>query len=257
MPFNLGFVRDDPALDAFDARAQKTFGVPTDPEVTHNREVYSPVVRAQGSSNFCVDFSGCYALEFAEATQAGIRPPPFSPYFSRWNSRDEANRVRNTGTQIRLFSGASKSVGVCSEDQLPFVDPADPESLAALRVRPHEDAFIEAGNHQTLQSYRIVDGDWNGVLAALTQGFVVQIGIPVYENFYGTGDDGIVPFSSGRLTGYHAVTVWDIDIVLGMEGVWFPNSWGKTWGKKGWGFLREEHIQKAEDLWVHSQIELT
>ena len=70
----------------------------------------------------------------------------------------------------------------------------------------------------------------------------VKIAISLYDSFYNTGSDGIVPLKSGNYKGGHGVACigWkkDTSAPLGYR-LKFINSYGENWGLNGYGYIAD------------------
>jgi hypothetical protein len=73
--------------------------------------------------------------------------------------------------------------------------------------------------------------DMNEMKQQLAENGPFEATMAVYVDFY-YYKSGVYEYSSGRLVGFHAVTVVGYD---DEEGYWIAkNSWGTTWGEAGW-----------------------
>lgn len=70
----------------------------------------------------------------------------------------------------------------------------------------------------------------------------VKISITMYESFYETGSDGIVPLKSGKFIGGHGMVVlgWkrDDSAPFGFR-LKFLNSYSEEWGENGYGYIAD------------------
>ena len=66
----------------------------------------------------------------------------------------------------------------------------------------------------------------------------VMIIVNIYDSFYNTGANGIVPLKSGALQGSHAMTIIGWTQINGVEYYVVQNSWGANWGDNGVCYIR-------------------
>jgi C1A family cysteine protease len=67
------------------------------------------------------------------------------------------------------------------------------------------------------------------------------VGVPVFSNWSTIGPDGVVPEPGGVLDGGHALLVVGYDDTT--ELFKFQNSWGTSWGKRGYGFFSYDYMK--------------
>ena len=67
----------------------------------------------------------------------------------------------------------------------------------------------------------------------------------VYENIRNAEKTGIIEYPSGKALGGHAVLLHDIIYIKNKPYIKFSNTWGKSWGDKGWGYLPIEMLREA------------
>lgn len=151
------------------------------------------------------------------------------------------------GSSLRGAMKGWNKHGVCGTDLWPW----DPNDLySSLTQERAEDAA-----NRPLGLYQRV----NHKDIALMHNALAEVGvivasalIPFGGWYYGTREDGIVPpvdRSNPFIApwGGHAITVVGFDA----EGFWFQNSWGKEWGKAGFGRLcYDDWLGYGMDAWV-------
>jgi len=78
----------------------------------------------------------------------------------------------------------------------------------------------------------------------------VATGMMWYESYRNIKVDGKLPLPDGKEIGGHAVRADKIDFKE--EKVWFPNSWGTSWGNKGYFYIpfKEFNQHNIWDCWV-------
>lgn len=78
---------------------------------------------------------------------------------------------------------------------------------------------------------------------------------PIYESFFKTGSDGIIPEPAGDLVGFHEMVAFGWN----RKNYWVgQNSWGSGWGHKGKYYYRKDYpIQEswAEEDYVYPESE--
>jgi Papain family cysteine protease len=107
--------------------------------------------------------------------------------------------------------------------------PSAPEKAHAVnwKLSGFADLAIQPSSTSTLTQQSIE--------AALAAGKPVVIGIPVYYNFFevGTASQGYYAGPSGPFEGNHAITA----LGYNPNGLVIENSWGTSWGNKGYATL--------------------
>ena len=119
--------------------------------------------------------------------------------------------------------------GVCAETTWPY-------DITQLPVQPPQVAYSEASQHQILL-YHAVPQDMYTYKACLAAGDVFTTGISVYSSFESdvVAQTGIVPMPDLGKDGFlggHGVLIIDYN---DEEQMWLGmNSWGESWGLKGY-----------------------
>lgn len=152
------------------------------------------------------------------------------------------------GTSIRYAMKVLNKIGVPTEDAWPYNDTVigEPKRWSHLIAR-----WGTIGSY-----YRIAS--LNAMKDALAKQGPVVIGMLCFAGIFGVGRDGVVPnpSSTERILGGHAVCAvgYDDDRKL----VKFKNSWGTGWGRKGYGYISYDYVNKyVIDSWVAMDHDVT
>jgi len=192
--------------------------------------------------------------ETPEAIAAAIKAS-FVPsrLFVYYNERVMIGTVNeDSGAVLRDGLKSVAKEGVCPEDMWPY-------DISRFRQRPPEECYREALNHQVI-SYRAVPQNLEQMKGCLAEGYPFVFGFSVYESFESpaVAKTGIVPMPkmSESMLGGHAV------IAVGYEDTkqWFivRNSWGDTWGDKGYCYMPYAYLINpglAADFWTIRLVE--
>lgn len=130
-------------------------------------------------------------------------------------------------------------IGVCNENVWPL-------NNTNINKEPSQAAFNNASEQKIMKAFHV--GATNEDLkAVLNAGYPVIISFPVYESFFETGKNGIVPLPKRgeKLIGGHAVLAvgYNENIII------CKNSWGTQFGDNGYFYLPYEHEQ-FHDRWA-------
>jgi C1A family cysteine protease len=142
------------------------------------------------------------------------------------------------GTYPRVALDVLSKVGVCQEALYPFPGP-----------HPRTQQMNHSAWGHRISSYARVTTLLDLKTALIAHGPCV-IGIDVYANFpmdnASRGRPGTVPLPAGNLIGGHAILLvgWTSDNYL-----IFRNSWGRTWGDQGNGYLPTSYPNLYADCW--------
>lgn len=172
--------------------------------------------------------------------------------FVYYNSRAaEGNASEDSGATNRTAISTTVSSGICRNEKWPY--------SRDLSTKPDSDAYTNAQKHKA----SVVVGISNTLYSlklALTNGFPVSLGIPVYDSFQSleTFKTGTIPdpTADDQLLGYHAVVVVAYDDAV--KRFTLLNSWSNKWPKansKGLFTLSYGYITKyAFDCWQIKQL---
>ena len=207
------------------------------------KEIYD-----QGQLGSCTGNAIAGAIEFLQMKQkaADIFTP--SRLFIYYNERVIEGSVNSdSGAQIRDGIKTVANQGACHEKIWPYV-------IAKFRAKPSKAAFADGAKHTAIQYQRLVQTltEMKGCLAS---GYPFVFGFTVYESFEGAdvAKTGVVPYpaSGEKVLGGHAVLAVGYDDAL--QRFIVRNSWGATWGMKGYFTIPYSYLTTStlsDDFWT-------
>lgn len=165
-----------------------------------------------------------------------------SRLFIYYNERVYINEVNeDSGANLRDGIKTLKTHGFCSENTWPY-------DISKFTKKPTAACYKEALPRKITKYLRIQTLD--EINQALAQGIPVVFGIPVYESFVtntvaSTGKVP-VPKANEEMLGGHALLV--VGYKAGKKIV--RNSWGASWGMKGYCEIPDAYMKQADDMWA-------
>jgi C1A family cysteine protease len=213
-----------------------------------------PQVYDQGQLGSCTANAIGAAHEFDQRLQDVKSAFTPSRLFIYYNERVTENTVNeDSGAMIRDGIKSIVKQGVCPETLWPYIVPR-------FTKKPPAPCYREALNHQVV-SYRRLVQSLTQMKGCLASGFPFVFGFSVYESFEADAvrRTGKVPMPSTdeRMLGGHAVLAVGYDDA-GKSFI-VRNSWGTTWGKKGYGrmpYAYLAHPDLAADFWTIRLVEV-
>lgn len=143
--------------------------------------------------------------------------------------------------------------GVCPEPQWPCV-------ISRFTRKLSKACYTAALNHQAI-SYRHLPQTLNQMKGCLASGFPFVFGFAVYESFESSDvtRTGNVPMPRAGevMLGGHAVIAVGYDDATKRFSV--RNSWGESWGKKGYCSMTYAYLTDgdlADDFWTIRTVEV-
>jgi C1A family cysteine protease len=245
---------------------------PTDaPPVAVDLRAHCSPIEDQGALGSCTANAGAGIIEYYERRAFG-RHLDASRLFLYKTTRNLMKMKGDTGAYLRTTIGAMVLFGVPPEEHWPYHDGPD-----QFDKEPPAFCYAFAQNYKAIQYYRhdlpsvTAAATLDRVKAHLAAGHPSMFGFTVYSSIETADARGAIPFPGPkeRILGGHAVVAVGYDDKLrientGNEGAGKPrrgpatsgallirNSWGRSWGDDGYGWLPYEYVTRglAEDFW--------
>jgi C1A family cysteine protease len=210
-----------------------------------------PPVYDQGDLGSCTANAIAAAYEF-DLIKQGIKDFMPSRLFIYYNERIlEGTVSEDAGAEIRDGFKTLNNIGVCTEKTLPYAP-------ARFSKKPSTKAFTEAKKHLVTCYSRLDNTNLATLKQCLAKGFPFVFGFTVYESFESdkVAKTGIVNMPGNEQTlGGHAV------ICVGyndkQKRFIVRNSWGESWGMKGYFTFPFEYMVNpnlCDDFWQMSLV---
>jgi C1A family cysteine protease len=203
-------------------------------------------VENQGGLNSCTGNALAGALEFLEKKDQ-VHFEDLSRLFIYYNERALEHSVQSDdGAAIRDGIKTLVKQGVCSEEKWPYDE-------AKWAAKPTPACYKQALKHQITSYSRLHTVD--EMRACLAEGYPFVFGFAVYESFESqevarTGVLGM-PGPTERVVGGHAVLGVGYDDAE--KRFLVRNSWGETWGMKGYFTMPYDYLASrdlSDDFWT-------
>jgi C1A family cysteine protease len=212
-----------------------------------------PPVYDQGQLGSCTANAIAGAFQFELMKQ---KLPSFNPsrLFIYYNERVlEGHPKTDSGAQIRDGVKSVATQGVCDETVWPYV-------ISKFAAKPVKKLYTLALKNQALQYTRLNNTVINELKTCLASGSPFVFGFTVYQSFEGdvVAKTGIVPMPAKNesVVGGHAVMAVGYDDSKNAFIV--RNSWGNSWGLKGYFYMPYAYITDnnlADDFWTITSVE--
>ena len=220
-------------------------------------------VEDQKSLGSCTANAGVGLLEYFES-RAFSNHVDASRLFLYKNSRKLAGITGDSGSYLRTTMAAMVLFGVPPEKYWPYTDKkpdfdADPDAFCY--------AFAE--NYKTIQYLRLdppstpANTLLDRIKTNLAAGLPSMFGFTVYDSIH-NAEAGKIPYpcNGEKVAGGHAVVAVGYDDSVEIKNpkcekttrgaLLIRNSWGKSWGDEGYGWLPYDYVLKglAVDWWT-------
>ncbi len=227
------------------------------------REWCSPI-KDQGNLGSCTANAASGIVEYFEKRAFGSYLDA-SRLFIYKVTRTLGHWVGDSGAEIRTTLGALVLFGVPPEEYWPYTD-AKPD----FDNEPTQFCFSFAENYKTISYFRhdpantSKDDILTSVKTNLAAGIPAEFGFTVYDSITQANESGKIPFPCGgeNVLGGHAIVAVGYDDNMDIQNtnpcgektsgaLLIRNSWGESWGDKGYGWLPYKYISEelAMDFW--------
>ena len=216
---------------------------------------YCPRVHEQGHPRTCTAHALAGAYQF-EQRRLKLKDFPPSRLFIYYNTMAVVRAKRRDGANLRAALKAVARHGVCPEKQWPFS-----LTRAAMARKPNRHAYQRAEHHKITRYERITQGRRSRaeflrlLKCRLAEGFPFMFAFLIHESFetLHVAKTGVMPLPKRgeRKRGWHAVMAVGYDDRRKM--VLVRNSWGWSWGIKGYFWMPYEFITNpavTADFWT-------
>lgn len=232
----------------------------TAPGVVDHTKAMTPV-KNQGSLGSCVGFSVTAMKEWQETREhlsevsMGKKDHrkgkvyDLSEAWLYWNCKKIDGIPNVEGTYIRSAMRVLQKIGVPCESAWPYNDKikGEPEHWGKL-----------------VAIWALIDSYWRvstveEMKVALINGPVV-LGIPCFDTIFYADETGLIayPRDPNKIYGGHALCAVGYNNSLYGGSIKVKNSWGKYWGKGGYGFIPYAYIRDfLWDAWASKDLSVT
>lgn len=207
-----------------------------------------PPVYNQGQINSCTANAIAAAMEFDDIKR-GVKPAKTpSRLFIYYNERVmEGDPGKDAGGQIRDGIKSVARQGVCLEQTWRYLK-------ANLLKKPPDVAYTRARRYKAVE-YQRMTHNLDELRSCLASGYPFVFGIKVFTSFQGAAVKKTgkldMPTKGEKAIGLHAVLAAGYD--EGSKRFLVRNSWGKSWGIRGYFTLPYQYLLDSEishDFWT-------
>ncbi len=226
------------------------------------RQWCSPI-EDQGDLGSCTAQAGAGVIEYYERKAFG-RHTDTSRLFLYKTTRNLMKAKGDTGGYLRTTIGAMVLFGVPPEEYWPYTD-----DEKKFDKEPNAFTYAFAANFQTIKYFRHDPPDrtpakvLTQLKTYLAKGHPAMYGFTVYNSIDQAEETGRIPYPSKkeRIEGGHAIVAVGYNDKIKIKNthddketigaLLIRNSWGKSWGEEGYGWLPYDYVRKglAEDFW--------
>jgi hypothetical protein len=207
------------------------------------QEMDAPILD-QGTEGACTGFGLATVIHYLLRKRKNVRDKgPVSPrmLYAMARRYDEWPGQDYEGSSCRGAMKGWHKHGVCAE-KLWVHDAANPDfTLTDQRSRDAQRRPLGA-------YFRVNHKDLVAMHAAICEVGVLYASASVHSGWDDVDAKGVIPFDDTvKRLGGHAFAI----VAYDEQGYWIQNSWGETWGNKGFGRISyQDWMENGNDVWV-------
>jgi C1A family cysteine protease len=203
---------------------------------------HCPPIVDQGQTESCTANALAGAYGYLEGRIAG-KEVPVSRLFIYYNERDiEGAVAKDEGAVISDGVKVLKKYGACEESTWPF----DPKKV---KEKPHAEAY-DAGKGHEIDQAATVAVDLHAMKHCLAEGYPFVFGLLI-DDFKPDAKGFLKRPTSTKGLGGHAMCC--VGYIDAKKVFIIRNSWGTSWGDKGYGYVPYDWLTDKEsthDCWT-------
>jgi C1A family cysteine protease len=209
---------------------------------------FLPPVYDQGQLGSCTANATAAAVDFERKKQAEqfLTPSRLFIYYNERVIEDEVNQ--DAGAELRDGLKTVSAQGVCAESEWPY-------DVSQFAVKPPEKCYADAVKCKALYYAHVPQTAYYISHCMSILGRPIAFGISAFSGLESdqAAKTGIVPMPGPDESpiGGHAICLVGYDD--SKQLFTFRNSWGESWGDKGYGYLPYAYVYDANlasDFWV-------
>lgn len=224
-----------------------------DPEFPVSFRLWTSGVKNQVDKGTCV----AHALTSMKEIQDYYDTKSLEKYSTSWVYLVRQNgQYKGEGMKTKEALANLKNVGVVPYSMLPGNIEYGDGLIMGWKASMDQEMLAEAKKHR-INSYVLTNSADEIKKALYNDHSPVVIGVSIYESFYNTKENGIVPLpnqSTEALYGGHAMLIigW---ITINAKQYWVvQNSWSENWGDNGYCYLQIDKFP-IDEMWTSVDIE--
>jgi C1A family cysteine protease len=242
--------------DSIDERDyKKTFTIPNFQNSIKHVDLRNkcPPIYDQGQLGSCTANAIAAVYEFDQIKENEKEPFVPSRLFIYYNEREMEGTIESdSGAEIRDGIKSINKIGLCPESEWTY-------DITKFAIKPNDECYKVALNHKSVKYTRLLQ-DLEQLKQCLIEGYPFVFGITVFESFESSNvaKTGVVPMpaKNEKQLGGHAIVC--VGFNDDTKQFIIRNSWGTTWGDKGYGYLPYEYMinsELASDFWVVTRVQ--
>ncbi len=209
--------------------------------------IHNPAIYDQGQEGSCTANAAARCMEFAWHLKHGNFISASRQGLYTCELIHDGDWPQDSGSYTATALWVLTQQGVGTESLFPYEQP--------FTIKPTKAYLTDALTHQAMHAYDVASSDHISIKVALSKGFPVMFGGSVYRAIESLDSSNYFNSPhSGRSIGGHERTIVGYNTTLrhvypngkSVTGFyWVANSWGDSWGYKGYSWEPMSDIENA------------